>query len=81
MLVLTLRDLQYRAVRFGVVVVGTAVVFALLLLMSGLVDRFFTEPRRTVGFEQVEGVCRRPARELEKLGGNARVGGGGNGTG
>ena len=45
---LTLRDLQFRAVRFGAVVLGIAVVLALLFLMTGLTEQFHREPRRTV---------------------------------
>jgi putative ABC transport system permease protein len=48
MLLLTLRDLQYRAVRFLTVVVGTAVVFTLLFLMTGLTEQFHREPRMAV---------------------------------
>jgi len=47
-MLLTLRDLQYRAVRFAAVVGGTAVVLALLFLMTGLVEQFHREPRETV---------------------------------
>ena len=36
MLLLTLRDLQYRATRFAVVILATALVFTLLLLMTAL---------------------------------------------
>jgi putative ABC transport system permease protein len=45
---LTLRDLQFRAVRFGIAIVGTALVFAMVLLMSGLSAQFRNEPRTTV---------------------------------
>jgi putative ABC transport system permease protein len=48
MLLLTLRDLQHRAVRFGAVIVGTSVVLTLLFLMTGLVEQFNLEPRDTV---------------------------------
>ena len=47
-LLLTLRDLQRRAVRFAAVIAGTAVVFTLLFLMTGLVEQFHTEPKDTV---------------------------------
>ena len=51
MLLLTLRDLQYRRVRFIVVTVLAAVVFALLFLMTGLVEQFHREPEdATRGF-------------------------------
>ena len=47
-LVLTARDLQYRATRVGAVVVGIAVVLALLFLMTGLTEQFHREPKETV---------------------------------
>jgi putative ABC transport system permease protein len=47
-ILLTLRDLQHRAVRFVVVTVLGAVVFALLFLMTGLVAQFHHEPEATV---------------------------------
>lgn len=47
-LLLTLRDLQHRAVRFGAVIAGTAVVLALLFLMTGLIEQFHREPVQTV---------------------------------
>jgi putative ABC transport system permease protein len=45
---LTLRDLQFRAVRFGIAIIGTALVFAMVLLMSGLSAQFRNEPKTTV---------------------------------
>src|SRR5260370_36836234 len=48
MALLTLRDLQYRAARIGLVILGTTVVFALLLLMTGLANHFFLEPAHAV---------------------------------
>lgn len=48
LLLLTIRDLQHRAVRFAAVIAGTAVVLALLFLMTGLVEQFHLEPRDTV---------------------------------
>lgn len=45
---MTLRDLQYRTRRLLVVVLGTGVVFALLLLMTGLAQQFQREPETTV---------------------------------
>lgn len=45
---LVLRDLQHRATRFVVVIVATAVVFTLLLLMTGLVAQFEREPAEAV---------------------------------
>jgi len=43
-ILLTLRDLTHRLVRFVVVVVLAAVVFALLFVMTGLVEQFNREP-------------------------------------
>jgi len=48
MFLLTLRDLQYRAMRFALVIVGTTIVFALLLLMDGLAAHFYREPLHSV---------------------------------
>lgn len=48
MWMLVLRDLQHRATRFVVVVTATAVVFTMLLLMSGLVAQFEREPTEAV---------------------------------
>ncbi len=48
MLLLTLRDLQHRAIRFAVVILATALVFTLLLLMTALSEQFDREPRATV---------------------------------
>lgn len=48
MLLLTWRDLQFRASRIVTVVLGTAVVFTLLFLMTGLTEQFHREPRDTV---------------------------------
>lgn len=48
MILLTLRDLQHRAVRFAVVTVLGAVVFTLLFVMTGLVEQFNREPFDTV---------------------------------
>ena len=48
MLLITLRDLQFRAFRFAVVIFATALVFTMLLLMTGLSDQFEREPRTTV---------------------------------
>jgi len=43
-LLLTVRDLNYRAVRFGVVTLGVALVLTLLYLMTGLIEQFNKEP-------------------------------------
>jgi putative ABC transport system permease protein len=48
-ILLTLRDLRYRMVRFVVVAALGAVVFSLLFLMTGLVEQFRREPVDTVG--------------------------------
>lgn len=48
MLLLTGRDLQFRALRFAVVTVGVAVVMTLLFLMTGLIEQFNAEPHLTV---------------------------------
>ena len=48
MLLLTLRDLRHRAVRFAIVTFLTAVVLALLFLMTGLVEQFRREPHDAV---------------------------------
>ena len=44
MILLTIRDLGYRMVRFVVVTLLGAVVFALLFVMTGLVEQFNREP-------------------------------------
>ncbi len=41
---LTVRDLSFRAVRFGVVTLGVALVLTLLYLMTGLIEQFNKEP-------------------------------------
>jgi putative ABC transport system permease protein len=46
-ILLTLRDLAHRRVRFAVVTVLGAVVFALLFVMTGLVEQFHREPHDT----------------------------------
>ena len=48
MFLLTLRDLQFRAVRFGIAIIGTSLVFAMVLLMSGLSNQFRIEPHTVV---------------------------------
>lgn len=54
-LLLTLRDLQHRAARFAAVVLGVAVVFSLLFLMTGLTEQFHREPKGTVAAFGAEG--------------------------
>jgi putative ABC transport system permease protein len=49
MLLVTLRDLQWRSRRFVIAGVGAATVFALTLVMAGLVASFESEPRRVLG--------------------------------
>lgn len=44
MLTLTVLDIKYRAIRFAVVTVGTALVLTLLFLMTGLIEQFNQEP-------------------------------------
>jgi putative ABC transport system permease protein len=46
---ITLRDLEYRWRRFGIAVVGAAVVFALTLVLTGISAGFRHEARETVG--------------------------------
>lgn len=48
MILLTLRDLAYRASRFVVVIAATGVVLTLLFLMTGLIEQFNREPFLTV---------------------------------
>ncbi len=48
MILLTFRDLVYRKTRFIVVTLLGAVVFALLFVMTGLVNQFNLEPSETV---------------------------------
>jgi putative ABC transport system permease protein len=53
MLLAALRDLQWRRKRFAITVIGTALVFAMGLLMSGLANAFSVEIDRTL--QQSEG--------------------------
>jgi putative ABC transport system permease protein len=48
MWLLTALDIKYRAIRFAVVTFGTALVFTLLFLMTGLIEQFNQEPFLTV---------------------------------
>lgn len=48
MLVAALRDLQWRRRRFLIAVIGTAVVFAMTLVLTGLANGFRVEAHRTV---------------------------------
>ena len=48
MLVAALRDLQWRRKRFAITVLGTALVFSMGLLMSGLANAFTVEVDRTL---------------------------------
>jgi putative ABC transport system permease protein len=45
---LTLRDMEHRAMRFALVILGTTLVFTLLLLMNGLATHFRLEPTHAV---------------------------------
>ncbi len=47
-LLLTARDLQMRATRFASAIIGTAVVFTMLFLMTGLNEQFKREPIEAV---------------------------------
>ncbi|MFP3915331.1 MAG: ABC transporter permease [Actinomycetota bacterium] len=49
MWLLTLRDLRFRARRFGVAVAAMSLVITLLYLMTGLVEQFNQEPHLTAG--------------------------------
>ena len=51
----TLRDLQWRRRRFMIAITGTALVFAMSLLMSGLAASFTLETDRTLKHDR----CRR----------------------
>jgi len=55
-ILLTFRDLTYRFVRFVVVTVLGAVVFALLFVMTGLVNQFNLEPFLAVDALEIEGL-------------------------
>jgi putative ABC transport system permease protein len=48
MWVLTLRDLQHRALRFGLAIFGTALLFAVVVLVSGIAAGFSHSANRTV---------------------------------
>lgn len=52
MLLAALRDLQWRRRRFLITVIGTALVFAMSLLMSGLGNSFTVEVERTLDDQQ-----------------------------
>lgn len=45
---LALRDLQWRRRRFGIAIIGTALVFAMTLLLAGLAAAYRNEAARTV---------------------------------
>lgn len=55
MLLAAIRDLQWRRRRFAITVVGTSLVFAMSLLMSGLSNAFFVEVDRTLDDQRAEG--------------------------
>ena len=48
MLMAALRDLQWRRRRFVIAILGTAVVFAMTLVLTGLANGFRVEARETV---------------------------------
>jgi putative ABC transport system permease protein len=54
MLKAALRDLQWRRKRFVITIVGTALVFAMSLLMSGLSNSFEVEIDRTLATQQAD---------------------------
>jgi putative ABC transport system permease protein len=53
-LLISLRDLEWRRRRFAIVVVATAVVFALALLLSGVSASFDREIERTVSWFEAD---------------------------
>jgi putative ABC transport system permease protein len=55
MILASLRDLQYRFRRFLITILGTALVFALTLLISGMSSAFDLEVARTVDSLAVDG--------------------------
>mgnify|MGYP001001613831 CR=1 FL=1 len=55
MLLAALRDLQWRRRRFAITVAGTALVFAMSLLMSGLGNSFRVEIDRTLNRQGADG--------------------------
>ncbi|MCB0946604.1 MAG: glutamine ABC transporter permease, partial [Mycobacterium sp.] len=48
MLIAALRDLQWRKRRFVIAIVGTGLVFAMTLVLTGLANGFGVEANRTV---------------------------------
>jgi putative ABC transport system permease protein len=48
MLVITLRDLQFRARQFALAVIGTSLVFAMALILTGMAEGFRAEAEATV---------------------------------
>jgi len=54
MLTLTLRDLQFRLRQFSIAVIGAALVFAVLLILTGISEGFNTEAEDTVGAVDVD---------------------------
>ncbi|HUO41023.1 MAG TPA: glutamine ABC transporter permease, partial [Mycobacterium sp.] len=48
MLFTALRDMQWRRLRFLIAIVGTALVCAMTLVLTGLVNGFRVEDQRTV---------------------------------
>ena len=54
MLIAALRDLQWRKRRFAIAIVGTGLVFAMTLVLTGLANGFRVEATRTVDSLQVD---------------------------
>src|SRR6266540_2164505 len=54
MLLVSLRDLEWRRRRFAIAIGATSLVFALALLLSGVNASFGNEVHRTVGFMHVD---------------------------
>ena len=54
MLIAALRDLQWRKRRFAIAIVGTGLVFAMTLVLTGLANGFRVEATRTVDSLQLD---------------------------
>ena len=53
-LMAALRDLQWRRRRFVIAILGTAVVFAMTLVLTGLANGFRVESRRALGADAAQ---------------------------
>ena len=62
MLTAALRDLQWRKRRFVIAIVGTGLVFAMTLVLTGLANGFRVEATRTVDSLGVDAFSSRPER-------------------